>query len=1266
MRRKSENYTLNQPVPTQFVAKYASSSSRFLIYDAALSCLQNACSSQLSSRSPREVEILRMTIDDYISSMSSDTVVGAIVKNLECRKRIFQLSTELGLMNDPGFQTALYADEERIATLLVSILSSKSDEESVLRLQGDSAQHFLDVAQETLDGGFMVVPEHNRMERDEYPTFGGGFGDIYRASYGDQHVALKRMRHFLHGSDLRRIHLEFCREALVWKGLHHPYILPFLGIDRDSFPTTLCMVSPWMKHGSVINYLKTHDHANVDMLLYEIAQGLEYLHSHAIVHGDLKGANILVKENGSACLADFGLSIYSDTSAKTSSTSRGGSLYWMAPELLDPDHFGLQFVRTVATDVYAFGCVCFELYTGRPPFWGLAEPVALLKVLRAERPPGPPAMSDTLWQHVTEFWAQLPTTRPSTQSLVQKMTLGWKFSRKASKSSIQSAPPAPFITARDPSSSLLQVPVDSGAQSASSAPFVPSAPSPTTLSSMPFVNLIDLPVGTEVLSMQPNFKSEVAPLVNSEDEFGFTIPDPQLDGIVDTVKHFSHPHNATAHREDMRLLPPVFLGRDVLVQKIALLLAAQGTSRVCITGVGGMGKTSVAVAVTESSMIRNIFPKEYIFWVPCITAKSSDLLRRILYTQLRITAETYDSLDPLIAELDESQEPRLLLLDNFETPWLSGPDPLEVGHILRRLAALPHIALLVTMTSGVTPEGIEWEHIPLPALEPAAARVVFKKTYRGAAGGLELTGDETQLDNVLESIGHIPLAITLMATCGGHLGASPDDLLVDWRKAGTEMLSAGGKGRLSMNDTIGLSMERGVSSDPNAFRLLAILSMLPAGTTGENLLKWWAPTTRTSTHAAVQILRTAALIELEGDGHLPTSRIFVRPTIQSYMSHQDRIPANIREQVYDACYNFVLHHKSIPDDHKFKSDLDALASEEINIQGLLMEIPVDAPRPNAVDALIAFSLYQSWTKPSTVVASHALAVARGVYDDPCVSDRNAAARRVAAAHQSLGKSLFMLDRYHEARTHFEEAAARFKDLPGGADLHSAGEVLMELLDTWMYIGTKTPYELESLVREAQAHLSHDETDKYHVACGLLRFGAFLLWANHPDTLETLSNANAILEDLDYPASTAECLFFMARAYALRGEYNKALAFATDAMVKANHSGEVELEFDIWILIGQCHLTLGSYEKALANFKDSLALARALGAPLNIAQGLERLAYSCAAMMNLPGARVAYQGAQIQYTKIESGVTARESGKDVHTILGGSRVSQKWTTTVFSS
>ncbi|KAF7333661.1 hypothetical protein MSAN_02409200 [Mycena sanguinolenta] len=720
---------------------------------------------------------------------------------------------------------------------------------------------------------------------------------------------------------------------------------------------------------------------------------------------------------------------------------------------------------------------------------------------------------------------------------------------------------------------------------------------------------------------------------------------PQLDRIEDEVKKFSQPHNAPHPRQDMPSPHHIFYGRESLVNDIISLLRSEKTSRVCITGVGGMGKTSVALAVAEQAVAENIFSNEYVFWVPCVEAKSPDLLRRILYAQLRITAKSYDSLDMLVTDLDASRQRRLLLLDNFETPWLSGSgrDQAEIGDILVRLAKLPHIALLVTMTSGFSPGRIEWQHRALQALDADAARDTFETKYRDAGGDLELnTGPE--LDTLLAAIGHIPLAITLMAACGGYQGASPGALLREWESAGTSMM-AGDETR-SMDETIRLSMERSVvQSNPEAFTLLAILSMLPAGTTGQNL-SWWAPTV-TSLLAAVGTLRKAALIEFEGDRHFETSRVFVRPTIQSYMGHQDRISAEIRDQVHDACYNFVLRHKSIPDDHKFKADLEAIASEEINIQGLLMEIPVDAPRPNAVDALIAFSLYQSWTKPSTVVASHALEVARAVYDNPQLTDCDAAARRVAVAHQALGRSLYMLDRYDEACSHFEEAAARFKDLPGGADLHSAGEAAMDLLDTWMYIGTKfiSDPELKSLAREAQAHLSHDETDKYHVARGLLGFGGFLWWSRRRDeALETLSAAKAIFEHLGCPASSAKCLHYMARSYGLDNQFTEALPILQDASKNAEQSGEVLLMCCTRSMMVAYLMNLGSYEEASTIFPRLLSLAQAMGSPLAIGQNLELLAYNCAAMMDLPGARVAYQGAQIQFTKIES-IKMGEEGVD---------------------
>ncbi|KAF7333657.1 hypothetical protein MSAN_02408800 [Mycena sanguinolenta] len=677
------------------------------------------------------------------------------------------------------------------------------------------------------------------------------------------------------------------------------------------------------------------------------------------------------------------------------------------------------------------------------------------------------------------------------------------------------------------------------------------------------------------------------------------------------------------HTPDRIRLPRTIysMGARLLSTISSLFSARKDHHEYASPGSGGMGKTSVALAVAKQVVVENIFPKEYVFWVPCVEAKSPDLLRRILYAQLRITAKSYDSLGPLVTDLDTSKERRLLLLDNFETPWLSGSgkDQAEIGDILVRLAKLPHIALLVTMTSGFSPGRIQWQHRALHALDADAARDVFRAKYRDAAG-LELsTGPE--LDRLLTAIGRIPLAITLMATCGGHQGTSPAALLKEWESAGTRML-AGDETR-SMDETIRLSMERSVvKSNPEALTLLAILSMLPAGTTGQNL-SWWAPTV-TSLSAAVGTLRAAALIEFQRNGHFETSRIFSG------------------NQVHDACYAFVLRHKSIPDDYKSKSDLEAIASEEINIQGLLMEIPVHTPRPNAVDALIAFSWYQSRTKPSTVVASHALEVARAVYNDSHIADHDAAARRVAAAHQSLGRSLYMLDLYDDACTHLEEAIAWFKDLPGGADLQLAGEASMDLLDTWMYIGTKQSPELEPLAREAQAHLSHDETDKYHVARGLLGFGHFLWWSCRRDeALETLSATKAIFEHLGCAASAAECLYYMARSYARLGRTTEALRTMKDALKNADQSGEV-----LWMCWTRTTMMtylidLGSYAEASTIFTQWLSLSQATGSPNNIGQGLELLAYNSAAMMNLPGARVAYQGARIHFTKSKSTRMGRE-------------------------
>ncbi|KAE9408796.1 kinase-like protein, partial [Gymnopus androsaceus JB14] len=99
-----------------------------------------------------------------------------------------------------------------------------------------------------------------------------------------------------------------------------------------------------------------------------IATGLAYLHGlePPVVHGDIKGANILIADDARCCLADFGLS---QSFNPTHSTTIQGSLRWLAPEFINPTS-QLQPVAGSLTsrDIYAFGCTVVELLTGVPPF----------------------------------------------------------------------------------------------------------------------------------------------------------------------------------------------------------------------------------------------------------------------------------------------------------------------------------------------------------------------------------------------------------------------------------------------------------------------------------------------------------------------------------------------------------------------------------------------------------------------------------------------------------------------------------------------------------------------------------------------------------------------------------------------------------------------------------------------------------------------------------------------------------------------------------
>ncbi|KAJ7694802.1 kinase-like domain-containing protein [Mycena rosella] len=298
---------------------------------------------------------------------------------------------------------------------------------------GDTKLHRLIVKLSSACGNFPSSLFLRGVEaRAQFPFAAGGFGDIYKAVYQSKPVALKQLRFYEEHTDeeRQRIREKFYQEALLWKNLKHPFVIPFIGLyssENDpnndnasqSHHLSMSMVCPWMSNGTVLRYLKHCPAARVDIFLLEIAQGLRYLHSQCVVHGDLRGANILVDDEGNARLADFGLASYANATVKSS--ARAGSLRWMAPELLDPGC--LTFRRTFATDVYAFACVCYELYKGEYPFPDIPVDTAVMFEVIAGRRPKRTSIPPQIWELIQACWCDDPGKRLTAPSIVEKLEI---------------------------------------------------------------------------------------------------------------------------------------------------------------------------------------------------------------------------------------------------------------------------------------------------------------------------------------------------------------------------------------------------------------------------------------------------------------------------------------------------------------------------------------------------------------------------------------------------------------------------------------------------------------------------------------------------------------------------------------------------------------------------------------------------------------------------------------------------------------------------
>ncbi|KAF9644321.1 kinase-like protein [Thelephora ganbajun] len=328
--------------------------------------------------------------------------------------------------------------------LITTIFSDRDQIEMVEHLSGDDAQRFIDVTHEVLD---TLAPRIRRRclrslywicdrqallpksletplcyNINEYPRYHGGFADVWKGQHNDREVGCKVLRVYSQ-SELELVRRRFCREVVTWKALHHPNVLPLLGVTMSEI--RFVMISEWMENGNIDMFVKAHTGANQLELLRDVTKGLIYMHGQGIIHGNIEKANILIGNDGHACLAGFStFTIPLGRPMITFPAIGGGTIRWMSPELLNPGMFGLEESQpTKKSDCYALGMVIYEILSGKTPFAPYTTPTIIWKVLKGERPERPQGeegrlFTDVIWGVLELCWKPLPRDRISAKTVL--------------------------------------------------------------------------------------------------------------------------------------------------------------------------------------------------------------------------------------------------------------------------------------------------------------------------------------------------------------------------------------------------------------------------------------------------------------------------------------------------------------------------------------------------------------------------------------------------------------------------------------------------------------------------------------------------------------------------------------------------------------------------------------------------------------------------------------------------------------------------------
>ncbi|THV04668.1 TPR-like protein [Dendrothele bispora CBS 962.96] len=673
-------------------------------------------------------------------------------------------------------------------------------------------------------------------------------------------------------------------------------------------------------------------------------------------------------------------------------------------------------------------------------------------------------------------------------------------------------------------------------------------------------------------------------------------------------------------------VPIVFKGRGELVEQGVTVLCQQGPRFLAILGAGGMGKTSLALHIMNSALVKKKFAGRFYF-IPCELFKDADSLIQGLIHVMKLTLhENQSKNEVLFDHLQAAHDDLLIIFDNFETPWNHSGSKMGVKYLIEKIAQYNVVSLIVTMRGSGGPSDIPWKKLGgksgIPTLSPDAAKEAFKAF---ASDNLQNMGNyESEIDSLMNQLEYVPLAIRLSAQ---HVKrVSMKVLMRMWKTHKTSMLNEDGRelDRLtSVSFSIDLSIEvfriRG-----NALRLLSAIAFLPDGVPmwSEHLgdifmdKKEW--------DLEVSTLLDSSLIYDQYEGikmlapvreHIDLNHRIGQDDIDQLEKFYAQFLQNLSNNDMEAQPILKLHINNIEKifktqisgGHSKTSHISAVkiiirferfVSVSIGLMDLILQKDENIKEEDEVDLKLLRASALRWMGRFEDAEDEVMSVKECLNEEENISKSEADI--LGRCFDTLQNIYYVQDQYEKAINMNLQAEKYFKQ----SENQWAQANSMSQLGNIYYMQDRYK-EASEMFSEAQ-QLFQQIGNELGVAECLQRLGDIYRMQNKYDVaIEMLSNAQKQFGSSGNQLRAAECLWSLGELYRKQEKYDEATEMILKAQKQFEEIGYKGVAWCLWTL-GNIYRAQGQYAEAVDMFSKAQMQFQMIGRIVDAAWCYENL------------------------------------------------------------